>query len=263
MTSKTTIFFLIAGIISTFFCLSGCNETAKSGSSIPQINRAANYISPKEKAAGWKLLWDGKTTKGWRGAKLDHFPEKGWKIADGVLTVPASGGGESAHGGDIVTVKKYGNFELKLDFKITKGANSGIKYFVDPKLNKGPGSAIGCEFQILDDEHHPDAKKGVAGNRTLASLYDLITAHNENGKRVNQYGWNKARILVEGKHVEHWLNNVKMVEYERSTQMWRALVAYSKYKDWPAFGEAKEGHILLQDHGDEVHFRGIKIRELD
>jgi len=231
--------------------------------SFPQVNYVPNTLTDKERAQGWRLLWDGKTTTGWRGAKLDHFPEKGWKIEDGELIVVSSGGAESAHGGDIITTRTYRNFELRVDFKYTKGANSGIKYFVDPELNKGPGSAIGCEFQILDDKMHPDAKQGVAGNRTLASLYDLITAASPNGKRVNEYDWNNARVVVNGAHVEHWLNNVKLVEYERQNQMWRALVAYSKYKDWPNFGDAEEGYILLQDHGDEVHFRSIKIKELD
>ena len=128
------------------------------------------------------------------------------------------------------------------------------------ELNKGAGSAIGCEYQLLDDERHPDAKLGVNGNRTLASLYDLIPAEN---RRFNGVGeWNRARILARGSHVEHWMNNQKVVEYERGTQMWRALVAYSKYRDWPRFGEAREGHILLQDHGDRVSFRSIKIRVL-
>lgn len=228
-----------------------------------QVNNVANTLTAKEKAEGWELLWDGKTSAGWRGAKLDGFPEKGWSMEDGILSVAASGGGESAHGGDIVTTRKYGNFELRVDFKLTKGANSGIKYFVDPDLNKGTGSAIGCEFQILDDEFHPDAKKGKDGNRTLASLYDLITAGSADGKQVNKYDWNNARIVVKGAHVEHWLNNVKVVEYERSNAAWRALVAGSKYKNWPAFGEAVTGHILLQDHGDQVYFKSIKIKELD
>jgi len=228
---------------------------------IPQVNCIDNTISKHEAEEGWKLLWDGKTNSGWRSAKSDSFPSKGWEIENGVLKVLSAKGAESANGGDIITTKKYTNFELRVDFRITEGANSGVKYFVNPDLNKGPGSAIGCEFQILDDKVHPDAKLGVKGNRTLASLYDLIPANdNKPFKGVGE--WNRALIKVNGNHVEHWLNGVKVVEYMRNDQMWRALVAYSKYKDWPAFGEAESGNILLQDHGDEVHFKNIKIKEL-
>jgi hypothetical protein len=218
----------------------------------------ANTISPEEAADGWTLLWDGKTTNGWRGAKISTFPENGWIIEDGLLKVQKSGGGESTNGGDIVTIQKYKNFILKVDFKITPGANSGIKYFVDSGLNKGEGSAIGCEFQILDDEKHPDAKFGVKGNRTLGSLYDLIPAIASKKFDINNF--NMAMIVVSDNHVEHWLNGIKVVEYERNNQMWDALVAYSKYSHWPDFGNAAEGHILLQDHGDEVWFRNIKIK---
>ena len=224
----------------------------------PIVNLVPNTVTETEKADGWKLLWDGKTTEGWRGAKLATFPDNGWIIDNGVLKVAKSSGGESTNGGDIVTTQKYKNFELTVDFKITPGANSGIKYFVDTELNKGEGSSIGCEFQILDDDLHPDAKLGVAGNRKCASLYDLIPAPDKKLMRKND--WNTALIKVNGKHVEHWLNGEKMVEYDRSNQMWRALVAYSKYRNWPAFGEAEEGNILLQDHGDEVWFRNIKIK---
>lgn len=247
-------------------------ESAKTPveSKIPQISYLKNTLTEREKQEGWKLLWDGKTSNGWRGAKLDGFPTIGWAMEDGILTVLSSGGGEARNGGDIVTTRKYKNFELEVDFKITKGANSGIKYFVNTGLNKGEGSAIGCEFQVLDDQYHPDAKKGVNGNRTISSLYDLITAdaklyspHETTHKRVNKYDWNRAKILVNGQHVEHHLNGIKVVEYERGTQMWKALVAYSKYSQWPNFGEFEEGHILLQDHGDEVHFKNIKIKELD
>ncbi|MDR2424719.1 MAG: DUF1080 domain-containing protein [Prevotellaceae bacterium] len=228
---------------------------------IQESNTVPNSISPKEKFTGWELLWDGVTTNGWRGANSGAFPSKGWKIEDNMLKVLKNDGGESVNGGDIITTNKYKNFILKVDFKITKGANSGIKYFVDPEINKSEGSAIGCEFQILDDEHHPDAKLGVNGNRTVGSLYDLIPA--PTGKPFAMNDFNTAMIVVQNNHVEHWLNGVKLLEYERNNQMWNALVAYSKYKNWINFGNLPQGHILLQDHGDEVWFKNIKIKKLE
>ena len=236
---------------------------------IEEFNFIPNMLTEHQKNQGWKLLWDGKTSSGWRGAKLEDFPPKGWEINGGILSVLSSGGGEARNGGDIITIEEFSNFELEVDFKITAGANSGIKYFVDPDLLKGQGSAIGLEFQILDDELHPDAKLGVAGNRTMGSLYDLIAATNlseagRSEKRVNGVGqWNRARLVVRNNHVEHWLNNSKIIEYERGTQIFRALVAYSKYAEWPNFGEWEKGPILLQDHGDLVSFRSIKIKILD
>lgn len=230
-------------------------------SNVKQLNQIANTISELEASEGWELLWDGKTTNGWRGAKLDEFPEKGWVIEDGILKVLKGDGGESTNGGDIVTTKPYKNFMLKVDFRITEGANSGIKYFVDTNLNKGDGSAIGCEFQILDDRNHPDAKLGINGNRTLGSLYDLIAAPEDKPFRSGFF--NTAMVVVQGNHVEHWLNGVKIVEYERNTEEWNALVQTSKYKDWPNFGNAEEGLLLLQDHGDEVWFQNIKIKVLE
>lgn len=219
-----------------------------------------NILTPEEIADGWVLLFNGHDSSGWHGAKLDTFPTKGWVIEDGILKVLPADGGESTNGGDIVTDRTYKDFILSVDFKITEGANSGIKYFVDPTLNKGAGSAIGCEFQILDDLRHPDAKLGVKGNRTLGSLYDLIPAPDTKPFDINDF--NTATVIVRGNHVEHWLNGVKLLEYDRNNQMFNALVAYSKYRDWPNFGNWQEGYILLQDHGDEVWFKNVKIKEL-
>ncbi|NKI26306.1 DUF1080 domain-containing protein [Arenibacter sp. 6A1] len=224
--------------------------------------RTKNQLTIDEKKNGWELLWDGETTKGWRGARLEEFPEKGWEINNGELTVLASEGAESAAGGDIVTTELYGDFELQVDFKITEGANSGIKYYVNTDLNKGPGSSIGLEYQILDDSRHPDAKEGShEGSRTLASLYDLIQADtNKPFKGVDE--WNTAYIKSIDNHVEHWLNGTKVLEYERKSPEYKQLVSESKYSKWPNFGEADKGYILLQDHGDKVTFKNIKIKKI-
>lgn len=234
---------------------------------VPEISYLINNLTDLEKRKGWRLLWDGKTSAGWRSARSEQFPASGWNISNGTLTVQGVTGGESSGPGDIITTDQYSDFELELEFKITAGANSGIKYFVDPALNKSSGSAIGCEFQILDDALHPDAKLGVMGNRTLGSLYDLIAPENfsvvgraKQFKGVGQ--WNQARIISKNGKVEHWLNNEKVVEYDRYSQMFKALVHYSKYQKWENFGRWPQGHILLQDHGHEVSFRSIKIREL-
>jgi len=221
---------------------------------------APNTLSREEKQEGWKLLFDGTTMNGWRGAYLDSLPAKGWEVKDGILIVQASGGGEAAYGGDIVTLEQYSSFELVVDFKMTEGANSGIKYFVTEQRPKTPGSAKGLEYQLLDDARHPDAKLGINGNRTLASLYDLIPATN---KTVHPIGrWNRARIVVRGNHVEHWLNGIRVLAYERGGKEFLAHKAESKFRDLEGFGEAPKGHILLQDHGDRVFFRNIKIRIL-
>ena len=220
-----------------------------------------NKLTINEEKDGWEMLWDGETTSGWRGARLDKFPDKGWVIENGELIVLSTGGEESAAGGDIVTEELYEDFELKVDFKITEGtANSGIKYYVDTDINKGPGSSIGLEYQILGQDH-PDYEEGShKGSRKMASLYDLIEADPIPVNPVNE--WNSVHIISKGNHVEHWLNGAKVLEYERKSEEFRQLVSESKYKRWPDFGELERGRILLQDHGDRVAFKNIKIKKL-
>lgn len=219
-----------------------------------------NTLSAKEKKAGWNLLFDGKTGDQWMNPKTKKFPESGWEIKDGVLSVsPATktrGGG-----GDIVSVKTYRNFDLVVDFKYTPGANSGIKYFIDTESNNGSLSGIGCEYQVLDDKLHPDAKLGKNGDRTLAGLYDLIPPKKDKVDNGPE-NWNKAEIIVRGNKVQHWLNGKITVEYTRGDDAWRALVATSKFKDSPGFGEVIDGRLLLQDHGNVVYYKNIKIKEL-
>lgn len=226
------------------------------------VNTIPNFLSPQEKKDGWKLLFDGHTSNGWKGAYKSGFPEKGWAIQNGLLSVAPSDGGESTNGGDIVTIDKFSTFDLSFDFKLTAGANSGVKYFVTLSENN-TGSAIGLEYQLLDDKLHPDAKMGRDGNRTLASLYDLIKAEKTERFTRPPGQWNTGRVIVyPDNKVEHYLNGVKVLEYQRGSAAYRELVAISKYHVWPNFGEAKEGYILLQDHGNEVSFRSIKIRRL-
>ncbi|MFW5944536.1 MAG: 3-keto-disaccharide hydrolase [Bacteroidota bacterium] len=234
---------------------------------IPQKTNLFNQLTEEEKQEGWELLFDGENHEGWRGAHKEQFPEKGWIVHNAALNVIAEGGGESIHGGDIVTEEEFSDFELKLDFKMTEGANSGIKYYVTENESDIEGSAYGLEYQILDDERHPDADKGRNGNRTLASLYDMIPSENKDPNPIGE--WNHARIVSDDDHVEHWLNGEKVLEFERGSKKFRELVEMSKYSapEFDAygerFGEAEKGHILLQEHGHEVFFRNIKIKRLD
>ena len=223
------------------------------------VNTLANNLSKEEKSLGYRLLWDGKTTKNWTLTNTNKFPEKGWLIQDGILSVEKDQVGQPALGGDIVTQKIFAAFELKFDFKLTEGANSGLKYLV----NDYNGSIIGLEYQILDDEKHPDAKMGIKGNRTLASLYDLIPALKIPAavKKIGE--WNQAMIRVyPNNKVEHWLNGYKVLEFDRQSAEFKELVSQSKFKNVKGFGLTPNGKILIQDHGDQVSFRSLKIREI-
>jgi hypothetical protein len=226
---------------------------------IIQTNNPDNSLTDKEIKEGWKLLFDGKTSTGWINAKTKKFPATGWEIKDGILSVKPETKGPNG-GGDIVSEKKFRNFELLVDFNYVTGANSGIKYFVDIDKNNGALASIGCEYQVLDDRTHPDAKLGINGNRTLAGLYDLMPPKNKIDNGPDK--WNTAKIIVKDNHVEHWLNGQMTLSYERNTAAWKALVATSKFRNSPGYGEGAEGHILLQDHGNKVSFKNIKIREI-
>jgi Domain of Unknown Function (DUF1080) len=228
----------------------------------PVINLTLNNLSAQEKAQGVKLLFNGKDFAGWRGVHADKMPEKRWNVQDGMILVSPSDGSET--GNDIVTTDQYSAFELTFDFKLTEGANSGVKYFVNEAFDSGGKSGIGLEFQVLDDEKHPDAKMGAVGNRTLASLYDLIPSYKLEKRFQRKIGdWNQGRVVVYPNNiVQHWLNGFKVLEYERKSNIFNALVARSKYEKYQGFGAGDKGNLLLQDHGNQVYFKNIKIKEL-
>jgi len=210
-----------------------------------------NTLTPQEKSAGWKLLFDGKTTDGWVAIGKTAFPDKGWSVVEGTLYHMKAAGG-----GDIVTADKYENFELTWDWKIGFASNSGVKYNL-PNSDKN----IGFEYQLLDDENEPDGKRGGRLHQT-GSLYDLIEPPAD--KDLKPIGeWNSSRLVVNGNHVEEWLNGKKTVEFEMGSDDLKERIAKSKYKSVAGFGVKTASPILLQDHGGDVWFRSIKLRGLD
>jgi len=248
----------------------GAQAATSAPSACTPALEGANRLSAREKAAGWRLLWDGKTSAGWRSATHERFPASGWTMCGGVLTIQERGGGEAQGPGDVITQKRFSDFELKFDFLIAPGANSGVKIFVQTdlspvdKITGKPvklGSSIGMEYQVLDDARHPDAKLGRDGNRTVGSFYDVIPASKT--KVVNPPGeWNHGRILARGHRVTFWLNGQETVSFNRGSTAFRDAVAKSKFAAIPGFGEWPDGHILLQDHGNTASFTNLKIREL-
>lgn len=224
----------------------------------------ADNSKKKEVAAeneGWIVLFDGSSTDNFRGYGKETFPESGWIIEDGALKVEGSGKGEAGGGGgDIITKEKYNNFELTLEWKVSEGGNSGIFYLAQ-EIEGEPIYMSSPEMQILDNEKHPDALLGKDGNRQAGSLYDLIPAVPQNAKPVGE--WNEIKIMVYKGTVVHWQNGENVLEYHLWTDKWKEMCANSKFKDWPNFiNTAEEGYIGLQDHGDDIWFRNIKIRKL-
>ena len=268
------------GLAESFGYYRGVADCTRSKIVMKPAPVGANTLSDAEKSDGWKLLWDGKTLNGWVGVK-NHFktpPSKGWVVADGTLTMrPVNGITPDGNwfplppedqklggGGDIVTIAKYRDFAFKFDFRLTKYANSGVKYFYDETQNKGT-----CEeYQILENGH-PDSSKGKEGNRKTASLYDIFPA-NADDILKSPGEWNSGMIVAKGSKIEHWLNGVKVLEYNRASKEFKDGVNASKYASWGVsaagksqpWGEIPEGRILLQDHSDStVSFCNLKIKE--
>lgn len=220
---------------------------------------APNTLTQEEKENGWELLFDGESTDGWRGYNDEAFPDKGWIVEDGMLTIQESGGDEAGSGGDIVATEMYDDFILKLEWKISKGGNSGIFYRAIEQ-DEVPIYWSAPEMQVLDNMNHPDANKGENGNRKAGSLYDLIPAQPQSFTGHGK--WQKVKIVAKGSHIEHWLNGEKVVEYELWTPKWYRMIRDSKFECHPEFGDAHEGLIGLQDHGNRASYRNIKIKAL-
>jgi hypothetical protein len=207
----------------------------------------ANELTAEERAAGWKLLFDGKTTQGWRGFNKDKCPD-GWQVVDGALVRVGSAG-------DIITTEQFDNFELAFDWRVAEAGNSGVFFRVSE--DAGAVYETGPEYQILDNAKHPDGRSKLT---SAASNYALHAPAKDVTKPVGQ--WNQSKIAVSGNHVEHWLNGQKVVEYELGGDEWTELVKQSKFSSMPRYGREPKGHIALQDHGDRVEYRSIKVRPL-
>ena len=224
-----------------------------------------NELTAAERAAGWKLLFDGKTMAGWRGLGYDSIPTAHWKVENGAIRKIPKGevariaDGQPAAGGDLMTIASYGDYELAWEWKIGKAGNSGLKYNVSEELSISVApnhAAIGFEFQLLDDELAEDNK--IPSHRA-GSLYDMIPAQNAKLKPVGE--WNTATLVFRGNHIEHWVNGQKVVELDLGTARADSLYKLSKYKTIKDFMTRKKGHIVLQDHGEEIYFRSLRIRE--
>jgi hypothetical protein len=213
-----------------------------------------NQLTEQEKKEGWKLLFDGKSLDGWRGYKRPDATATRWRVENGTLTIPANDGKDTRGARDLITKDTFDRFELSWEWRISEGGNSGVKYFVLEDMD----SAIGHEYQIIDDERHADAKIGI--ERQTASFYDVLSPSNRPIKPAG--GLNRSRVVVSGPDVEHWLNGTRVLSYSLDSSALRTAIVDSKFKDVARFGKLHKGHILLQDHGDQVWYRNIKIRPI-
>jgi hypothetical protein len=220
------------------------------GAATGSVAAEANTLTASEKSAGWKLLFDGESLKGWRLYNKKSPPGTGWKVQDGILKKIAK-----ERGGDVVTEATFDDFDLTWEWRIAPAGNNGVKYLVTEARPSAPGH----EYQMIDDDGHPDGRLG--GKRQTASFYDVLPpGKNKVLKPVGE--WNQSRVLVQGNHIEHWLNGVRVLEYDLGSDTVKAALAASKFKNAPGFGDKIKGHIMLTDHSDEAWFRNIKIREL-
>jgi hypothetical protein len=270
---KSLLKFLTLALLFALFMSCGSKqgtETTDQTPVDPQVVDTSdlNILTDGEKAEGWILLFDGESFDGWRGLGREGIPEGHWIIEDGTIKkvpskdVPLQEDGQPLEGGDLITIQTFENFELSLEWKICPAGNSGIKYNVSAEMSNSyppPNAALGFEYQILDDDSHPDAQ--VSDSHTAAALYDLIPPEGKNLKPVGEF--NTTTIVFQGNHGEHWLNGVKVLEYDLGIPPMDELIAASKYKDIPDFGKKRKGHIVLQDHTDSVWFRNIKIRIIE
>ena len=261
-----------------------CCDSAKQGSTSP------HDLTESERAAGWKLLFDGKTSQGWRGFRRQSFPSDCWKVEKGCLhLMPDANKQKWTTCGDIVSIENFDNFEFRFEWCICPGGNSGVKYLIsedrpqsweqayleyhykdllrEAQEDGGPANLtselfrytpIGFEFQLIDDQANEDARSGPT--RVTGALYDLLAPSPRPVRPAGEF--NDGRIVVQGLHIEHWINEVKVLEFERESQQLRACIRGSKFTKMEGFGSVSRGHIDLQDHGDEIWFRNLRIRVL-
>jgi hypothetical protein len=254
-----------AGLLAAALLLLSCRPAPEGTRPVEGPDGSPNRLSARETAEGWQLLFDGATTEGWRAVNATAFPAVGWEVRDGALVANAATGVEAGAGGDIVTRREFGEFDLRWEWRLdTKGGNSGVKYCVREGEGDGGKHGIGLEYQILDDPNHEwmlDGRMSPGDFHTLGGLYELYAPSPE--KQAMPLGeWNSSRIVARRGAVQHWLNGALVLEYDRGSPDFLDRVARSKFKDFAGFGRHEIGRILLQDHGSAVRFRNLKIRHL-